>query len=59
VGALQIERRSSSDPVDVNLRQQFFLDDMGMSFNKGDEVAFTGSKVTESGADLILAGGRW
>jgi hypothetical protein len=30
-------------------------DDMGMSFSKGDEVAFTGSKVKQRGADLILA----
>jgi hypothetical protein len=28
---------------------------MGMSFSKGDEIALTGSKVKQDGADLILA----
>jgi hypothetical protein len=31
------------------------MDDMGVSFSKGDELAFTGSKVKYGGADLILA----
>ena len=31
------------------------MDDMGASFSKGDELAFTGSKVKYGGADLILA----
>jgi hypothetical protein len=28
---------------------------MGMTFSKGDEIALTGSKVKQEGADLILA----
>jgi hypothetical protein len=31
------------------------MDDMGVSFSKGDELAFTGSKVKYAGVDLILA----
>jgi hypothetical protein len=32
-----------------------FLDDMGVSFSKEDEIALTGSKVKQGEADLILA----
>jgi len=28
---------------------------MGMGFNKGDELSFTGSRVKQDGGDLILA----
>jgi hypothetical protein len=41
--------------VDVYLCPQSFLGDMGMTFSKGDEIALTGSKVKQEGADLILA----
>jgi hypothetical protein len=50
--------KDGADTVDVYLVYlcpKSFFDDMGMSFSKGDEVAFTGSKVKQSGADLILA----
>jgi hypothetical protein len=41
--------------LDVYLCPSSFLNDMGISFHKGDEIALTGSKITEDGADLILA----
>ena len=47
--------KDGADTVDVYLCPKSFFDDMGMSFSKGDEVAFTGSKVKQSGTDLILA----
>ena len=32
-----------------------FLDDMGVTFKKGDEIQVTGSKVKLDGAELTLA----
>ena len=31
------------------------MDDMGVIFAKGDEIAFTGSKVKQGEADMVLA----
>lgn len=45
---------SSADTMDVYLRPQSFLTDMGISFHEGDEIALTGSKVKHEGADPIL-----
>jgi hypothetical protein len=47
--------KSGADSVDVYLCPKSFFDDMGMSFNKADEVILTGSKVKQGEADLILA----
>jgi hypothetical protein len=47
--------KNGTDTFDIYLCPKSFLDDMGMSFSKGDELAFTGSKVKQDGADLILA----
>jgi len=44
-----------TDTVDVYLCPKSFLDDMGVSFTKGDQVTITGSKIKQGGADLILA----
>ncbi len=44
-----------TDTFDVYLCPKSFLDDMGVSFTKGDEVVLTGSKVKQGDADLILA----
>lgn len=44
-----------TDTTDVYLCPQSFLNDMGVSFSKGDEIALTGSKVKQGDADLILA----
>ena len=47
--------KNGTETVDVYLCPKSFLDDMGVSFSKGDEIALTGSKVKQDGADLILA----
>ena len=47
--------KNGDDVVDLYFCPKSFMDDMGVSFSKGDEVAFTGSKVKYGGADLILA----
>jgi hypothetical protein len=47
--------KTGTDTVDVYLCPKSFLDDMGASFSKGDEIAITGSKVKQGEADLILA----
>jgi hypothetical protein len=47
--------RTGTDTVDVYLCPKAFLDDMGVSFSKADEIAFTGSRVKQGEADLILA----
>jgi hypothetical protein len=47
--------KSGSDTLDIYLCPKSFLDDMGASFAKGDEVTVTGSKIKHDGADLILA----
>jgi len=41
--------------LDIYLCPKSFIDDMGVSFAKGDEIAFTGSKIKDGEADLILA----
>ena len=53
VAYLQV--KIETDSVDVYLCPKSFFDDMGMSFNKGDEVALTVSKVKRGAADLVLA----
>jgi len=47
--------KSGSDTVDVYLCPSSFLEDMGVTFKKGDEVALTGSKVKQDTSDLVLA----
>jgi len=44
-----------TDTVDVYLCPKSFLDDMGVSFSKGDQLTITGSKIKQGEADLILA----
>jgi len=47
--------KNDSETVDVYLCPKSFFDDMGMGFNKGDELSFTGSRVKqEDGSDVIL-----
>jgi len=46
--------KNGTDTVDVYLCPKSFLQDMGVSFSKGDEIALTGSKVKQGEADLIL-----
>jgi hypothetical protein len=47
--------KNDTETVDVYLCPKSFFDDMGMGFNKGDELSFTGSRVKQDGGDLILA----
>ena len=47
--------KSGTEIVDVYLCPKSFLEEMGVSFSKGDEIAVTGSKVKQDGADVVLA----
>jgi hypothetical protein len=47
--------KTGPDTVDIYLCPKPFLDDMGVNFAKGDEIAITGSKAKQGDADLILA----
>ncbi len=47
--------KSGTDDVEVYLCPKSFLDDMGVTFKKGDEIQVTGSKVKLDGAELTLA----
>ena len=46
--------KNGTDTWDLYLCPKYFMDDMGISFAKGDEISFTGSKVKEDNADMIL-----
>ena len=46
--------KSGTDTFDIYLCPKFFIDDMGVIFAKGDEVAFTGSKVKQGDTDMVL-----
>ena len=46
--------KSGTDTFDIYLCPKSFIDDMGVIFAKGDEVAFTGSKVKQGDSDMIL-----
>ena len=41
--------------IEVYVCPKSFLDDMGVTFAKGDQIALTGSKIKQGDADLILA----
>lgn len=47
--------KSGADTMEIYLCPKSFMDDMGVSFAKGDEIAFTGSKVKTGDADMVLA----
>lgn len=47
--------KNGDDMVDIYLCPKSFMDDMGVTFIKGDAIAFTGSKIKQDGAYLILA----
>ena len=46
--------KDGANSIDAYLCPKTFLDDMGMSFAKGDEITMTGSKVKQGDADLFL-----
>jgi hypothetical protein len=47
--------KNGDETVDIYLCPKSFMDDMGVTFTKGEEIAFTGSKVKQDGADMVLA----
>ena len=53
--AAHLLTKNGDDLIDIYLCPKSFMDDMGVTFSKGDAIAFTGSKVKQDGADLILA----
>jgi len=53
--AVHLVLKIGDDAIDVYLCPKSFLDEMGVAFNKGDEIAVTGSKVKNGVTDLVLA----
>jgi hypothetical protein len=47
--------RNGEDKVHIYVCPRPFQEEMGISFNKGDQVAITGSKVKQNEVDVILA----
>ena len=47
--------KNGDQTVDIYLCPKTFMDDMGVTFSKGDEIAFTGSKITQDGSEMMLA----
>ena len=47
--------KDGDQTVDIYLCPKSFIDDMGVTFSKGDEISFTGSKITVGGAEMMLA----
>lgn len=47
--------KNGDQMLDIYLCPKSFMDDMGVTFTKGDEIAFTGSKITRDGTDMMLA----
>jgi hypothetical protein len=47
--------KSGDDSIDIYLCPKSFLDDMGATFTKGDEITVTGSRIKQDGGDLVLA----
>jgi len=47
--------KNGTGTLDIYLCSKAFLDDMGVSFAKGDEIALTGSRIKQGETDLILA----
>jgi hypothetical protein len=47
--------KNGDQMVDIYLCPKSFMDEMGVSFTAGDEIAFTGSKVKGGGDEMILA----
>jgi len=51
----QLVVKSGDNKIQVYLCPQPFQEEMGISFNKGDEIVVTGSKVKQEAEDVILA----
>jgi hypothetical protein len=53
--SIHLVLKSTDETIDISLCPKSFLDDMGTSFAKGDEISLTGSKVKLETASLVLA----
>jgi len=53
--SLHMMLKSGEETIDVLLCPKSYLDEMGTSFAKGDEIALTGSKIKLEDASLVLA----
>jgi hypothetical protein len=47
--------KSGDNTVEVSLCPRTFLDDVGLSFSKGDQLEITGSRTKLETADIVLA----
>jgi hypothetical protein len=47
--------KNGTDKVRIYVSPQAFQEEMGISFNKGDEIAVSGSTVKREASDVILA----
>ena len=47
--------KNSDQTLDIYLCPKSFIDEMGVTFSKGDEISFTGSKITLGGSEMMLA----
>jgi hypothetical protein len=47
--------KSGDNTVEVSLCPRTFLDDVGLSFSKGDQLEITGSRTKLENADIVLA----
>jgi len=52
---VHLTMKNGEETVDIYLCPKSFMDDMGITFSKGDEITFTGSKVKQEGVDMMLA----
>ena len=47
--------KNADQTVDLYLCPKAFIDEMGVTFSKGDEISFTASKITLGGNEMMLA----
>ena len=47
--------KNGDQTLDIYLCPKSFIDEMGITFSKGDEISFTGSKITLGGSEMMLA----
>jgi hypothetical protein len=52
---IHLVMKVGNDTLDVYLCPKSFLDEMGIEFNRGDEIVLTGSKVKQGDVDMVLA----
>ena len=52
---VQLIVKNGNDKVVIYLCPKPYEDEMGITFAKGDEISFTGSKVKQEAVDVILA----